>query len=415
MFGVLKFDDRNKGTLQFSENLEPVTAAHRNLQAVMHIACTTCRSRKVRCSGGEPKCQRCASLGLECVYPPSQARTKRQESGGIRQNNLARAESDANQDVHNQEVTSGSATDFQEIIFDEIALDGFDDYRFNTNNLDDLLFLDTNMQLCLEETGSSPGKSHANSSVESRNRLSDLVNSPRQLHELCPSDISLLSPPATNSAVEMQPHSKNDEHVWAPINSGEYYTPISSTSDTNSPDQEQSRPSTAPENCTCLLSAMSFLERLVCKSAIHNRRIDHLLADARSAIDNLSSFIACKRCVSRVEQTMLLAMTARQISSICGELASCYKTMLRGNAKQTPELEAYGGLVDMSVASYRVSRRENLHLLKSLVTFQFGEFQQQINTLKSRNRHRPNQGQAEALVEAENQIRSAQVSIDDLS
>lgn len=112
---------------------------------------------------------------------------------------------------------------------------------------------------------------------------------------------------------------------------------------------------------------------------------------------------------------MLLAMAARQISGICVKLASCYKTMLGGDAKQTHEVEAFDVPVDISVSSYRVSRRENLHLLKSLVTFQLGEFQQQLNTLKSRNRNWPEQEQVEALVEAENQIKSARVAMDDCS
>lgn len=111
---------------------------------------------------------------------------------------------------------------------------------------------------------------------------------------------------------------------------------------------------------------------------------------------------------------MLLAMAARQISGLCAKLAHCYRAMLRGDGKQTrAEPEGYGGSVDISVSSYRVSPRENLHLLKSLVMLQLRDFQQQLNTLKSRNRDRPNQRQAEALVEAENQIRSAQVTIDD--
>ncbi|KAF7590332.1 hypothetical protein BBP40_002982 [Aspergillus hancockii] len=34
-----------------------------------HTACTSCRQRKVRCDGGQPRCNRCAVRGDECVYP----------------------------------------------------------------------------------------------------------------------------------------------------------------------------------------------------------------------------------------------------------------------------------------------------------------------------------------------------------
>lgn len=33
-----------------------------------HTACTSCRQRKVRCDGGQPRCNRCAVRGDECVY-----------------------------------------------------------------------------------------------------------------------------------------------------------------------------------------------------------------------------------------------------------------------------------------------------------------------------------------------------------
>lgn len=110
---------------------------------------------------------------------------------------------------------------------------------------------------------------------------------------------------------------------------------------------------------------------------------------------------------------MLLAMAARRISGICLKLACCYKAMLSGDEKQT--LEAYDASVDISVSSYRVSRRENLHMLKSLVTFQLEDCQRQIDILKSRVRHWPDQEQAEAFVEADNQMRSARIAVDDHS
>ncbi|KAH9904956.1 hypothetical protein F4778DRAFT_52890 [Xylariomycetidae sp. FL2044] len=47
----------------------------------VRLACTNCHSRKARCSGEMPKCARCQSQGIECVYKP----TKR--SGGV--NNTA--------------------------------------------------------------------------------------------------------------------------------------------------------------------------------------------------------------------------------------------------------------------------------------------------------------------------------------
>ncbi|KAI1632591.1 hypothetical protein F4809DRAFT_656144 [Biscogniauxia mediterranea] len=43
----------------------------------VRLACTNCHSRKARCSGEAPKCARCQTQGIECIYKP----TKR--SGGV--------------------------------------------------------------------------------------------------------------------------------------------------------------------------------------------------------------------------------------------------------------------------------------------------------------------------------------------
>lgn len=172
------------------------------------------------------------------------------------------------------------------------------------------------------------------------------------------------------------------------------------------------------DSCSCLLSSISFLERLVSRSASNEKRIDLLLAEVRNSIETLAVFMACEKCAVRVEQNMLLAMVARQISVIFEKTANCYKDMHmcglsdKTPSQQKPELNISAiSSVDISVSTYRVNRRERLHLLKSLVTLQIVEFQHQINTIKSRYRNRSNQGQVEALIEAENHIKLAQAAI----
>lgn len=164
---------------------------------------------------------------------------------------------------------------------------------------------------------------------------------------------------------------------------------------------------TESDSCSCLLSSISFIERLASRSASRENRIDLIFADVRNSIETLAVFMACERYAVRAELNMVLAMAARQISIICGKLANCYKAMhLRGlggdtnnknsSHQQKPEHDASStaGPVDISVSTYRVDRREGLHLLKSLATFQIIEFQQHIDTIKSRYRHQPNKGQA---------------------
>lgn len=75
------------------------------------------------------------------------------------------ADGDASQIVYSQEGTSRS-TEGQEIRFDDVALDSFNDYTFNTNSIDDSLFsawiTDTPIQQSLDTGTSSRSRSHAN-------------------------------------------------------------------------------------------------------------------------------------------------------------------------------------------------------------------------------------------------------------
>lgn len=174
---------------------------------------------------------------------------------------------------------------------------------------------------------------------------------------------------------------------------------------------------TRSDSCRCLVTSISFLERLVSKSASRPNRIDLLLADVRNSIETLAIFMACERCAGKAEQNMLLAMAARQISVLCGKTSKCYKAMHMGahgeanSSRRKAEADASACPVDISVSTYRVNRRERLHLIKSLVSLQIVDLQQHINSIKSRYRNRPNHGQAEALVEAENHIKLAQADI----
>ncbi len=41
-----------------------------------HMACKTCRDRKVRCDGGLPACGKCQRAGEECIYTAGSRKTK---------------------------------------------------------------------------------------------------------------------------------------------------------------------------------------------------------------------------------------------------------------------------------------------------------------------------------------------------
>jgi hypothetical protein len=176
-----------------------------------------------------------------------------------------------------------------------------------------------------------------------------------------------------------------------------------------------------PDSCSCLLSSIIFLEKLACKSAACEGRIDVILADVRNSMKTLAAFIACKKCEARAELNIVLAMAARNIAIICGRLANSYNH-LRGlssdanntepsHQQQSDSDTSTTSPVDISVSTYSVDQREGLHLLESLTTFQIIDFQRYINMIKSRYPHQTNQGQAGTLTEAENYVKAAQATI----
>lgn len=175
------------------------------------------------------------------------------------------------------------------------------------------------------------------------------------------------------------------------------------------------------DSCSCLLGSIIFLEKLACKSASCESRIDVILADVRNSMKTLAVFIACKKCEARAELNIVLAMAARNIAIICGRLANSYKH-LRGlssdNNNDEPSHQHQSDRdtsttsgVDISVSTYSVDQREGLYLLESLTTFQIIDFQRYIDTIKSRYPHQTNQGQPGTLTEAENYVKSAQATI----
>ncbi|KAJ5128609.1 hypothetical protein N7448_002325 [Penicillium atrosanguineum] len=394
MFGTLVSTDIDRETLEYIENPDPVAAVSRNVQDNIRIA----------------------SIGLECVYPENQGRNKRQENSKSHRTAIRR-----NSNVPTQIVCDEAepcARDGHAKYGQELAVDDLHDNKFD-GCIDESLFtpwiMDTPMQHSLDSRSCS-----SSSGIPTPRSRSATVAPPDQLPELSTADMSLVSllrPSTTASAGDSAhwqgPHMAHDDISWATAVDG--HGTVGPTSEPLSR-EPWGKTRTESDSC-CLLSSVSFLSRLSSRTASRENRIDLLLADVRNSIETLAIFISCERCAARVEQNMLLAMAARQIGAICGKMANCCKAMHRcglsdtDSSQQKPEFVASPVPIDISVSTYRVSRRERLHLLESLVTLQIMDFQRHINTIKSRYRNRPNKGQAEALNEAENYVKLAQVSI----
>ncbi|OQE20862.1 hypothetical protein PENFLA_c015G07558 [Penicillium flavigenum] len=368
-------------------------------------------------------------MGLECVYPETQGRNKRQENS---KNHRAGIRRDANlaTRIACDEAEPGERTGQVKYL----GLDDLHNNKLGDGCIDESLFtpwiLDTPMQHSLDGRSSSSSSGIPTPAVDTitlskspllaRSRSATVASSD-QLPGLPAADTSLASllrPSTTASTGDpeswQRSHIADDDFAWEETANG--HRTVGSRWDAMSL-EPLGKPPAGSGSCCCLLDSVSFLERLSSRTASRESRMDLLLADVRNSIETLAIFISCERCAARVEQNMLLAMAARQIGAICGKMANYCKAMHRcgfGNinsSQQKAEPVSSPVPVDISVSTYRVNQREKLHVLESLVTLQIMDFQRQINTIKSRYRDQPNKGQTEALNEAENYVKLAQVSI----
>ncbi|RYC62136.1 hypothetical protein CHU98_g4071 [Xylaria longipes] len=388
MFGTLVSTNFGQGNLEFVENQDPNAAVSFNIRHKIHISCTFCRSRKAT--------QRDANIATQMASD--------------------RAESGTRKSPINSE--------------EELSLDNLHNITFdNENCIDESLFepwiMNATMQYGLEG-GSASRSSSTEALAFSLQSSSATMALPGQQPEL-----STVGTPLTSSGNPSPTDGVDELELWEESR----MTPDSDMSWTMSADGhstagrspealplepwDKARPK--PGSCRCLLSSISFLDRLVSRAASCESRIDRLLGDVREAIEALTKFMACERCVGQVELNIVLAMAARQISVICGKVANGYKALhmmasagdksSSRESQQRPGLEGSASPVEISVSTYRVNQRERLCLLKSLVTLQIAELQQHINTMAWQYRNRPNPGQAGALREAKKQIKLAQMAI----
>ncbi|KAH9993649.1 hypothetical protein F4779DRAFT_637304 [Xylariaceae sp. FL0662B] len=92
MFGTLRFTPQSNG-VDFIERADGKSFSEMGNSVPPHSACISCRSKKLRCGGQKPECDRCKTSSLTCIYAPVEGSTgrrrggqKRNNRGGITQN-----------------------------------------------------------------------------------------------------------------------------------------------------------------------------------------------------------------------------------------------------------------------------------------------------------------------------------------
>ncbi|KAI0204332.1 hypothetical protein F4808DRAFT_415544 [Astrocystis sublimbata] len=433
MFGTLVSSNFGQGSLEFVQNQDPSDAVNFNIRRKVHVSCTFCRARKVGCSGERSGCERCTTMGLECVYPAHWGRIKRQgKPNGC---------SSPNATQHDANAVTQPAGDSSELHSREgLSLGNLHNITFdNEDCLDKSLFESWVMNSTAQDSPEG-GLASRNGSIDTPSLEFTTSEMAFSLQNSSPTvallghqpELSTIGTPSTSSgglssAYDLGEKGLGDDVCTGPDGDTSWGMSANGHSTTGpSPEALSLEPwgKTCPRlgSCRCLLSSISFLERLVSGAASGESRPDRLLADVREAIETLTKFMACERCVARVELNLVLAMATQQISVTCGKIANYYQAMQMatsaddkgsssGPQQRTGVTSSTESAVDIFVSTYRVNHRERLHLLKSLVKLQIADLTQHVNTMMWRHRNQPNPGQAGALRKAKNHIKLAQTAI----
>lgn len=160
-----------------------------------HIACKLCRDRKVRCDGGQPRCQRCTRSGDKCVYNlPSKQQQKNvdlQQTVELLEERLSQAE--AALSLHQ---TCATSTDTPTFTLDPHVTTSAAPFSLDT--LPDMQVLDDAGPVCFDFDLLDANASHVTSSSAPELLPDELMKENVQidlcvaLPPLCPSQADML-------------------------------------------------------------------------------------------------------------------------------------------------------------------------------------------------------------------------------
>ncbi|KIJ54399.1 hypothetical protein M422DRAFT_222008 [Sphaerobolus stellatus SS14] len=85
---------------------QPPTAQGR-MRTRVYVACLQCRSRKIRCDGGKPKCQKCSRRSSECSYDTAPKRRGPDKKPGARQRTSKKAKAAQEEAARKAEIEAG--------------------------------------------------------------------------------------------------------------------------------------------------------------------------------------------------------------------------------------------------------------------------------------------------------------------
>ncbi|KAF8526163.1 hypothetical protein JB92DRAFT_2700846 [Gautieria morchelliformis] len=99
---------------------QPPTAQGK-MRTRVYVACLQCRSRKIRCDGAKPKCQKCSRRSSECDYDPAPKRRGPDKKPGARQRTSKKAKVAKDEESRRQEQDDGAAHGPKEIEADDLG------------------------------------------------------------------------------------------------------------------------------------------------------------------------------------------------------------------------------------------------------------------------------------------------------
>lgn len=354
MFGTLRYNSR-RGDTEFVDCTNEFLPHDADRQATSHLACDTCRMRKLKCSGQKTGCDRCRVTSTSCMYTAAGEGTsgRRQQRGEDRSS------------VHSQRSTSSSQSssasrlrqamsppkvartdEYSDLVLHDSPPQTFEeDFLISDEFLYDMIpGLGSRSLEDFVQTSKSPFQSDLDANSEpifgpAATGVTTTGGSPARMNPSSAamrkpdvpgySHVTSLSPPISTHSEMLppeQPAYRDSRNV--------YPSPTTPTGpvDQNVQKARSANSSHEPRaSCHCLQTVFVLLENLQNESdLIDSSAIDSVLAFHKKALTQCSILLRCVACMTRPEHLLLFVLVCEKLVNFCEKMVNEYLRRPRG-------------------------------------------------------------------------------------
>ncbi|KAI0203008.1 hypothetical protein F4808DRAFT_418781 [Astrocystis sublimbata] len=297
MFCTLKHNSLSDESYTFETTTPPFSRKREGRLA--KIACTNCRTSKLKCSGEPKGCQRCLAKKIDCRYPsPPRGNSHKKSQSQSKLQSQARAQAAVPTPPETPQLQSHPKPE-------PVPMDTTADSEF----MSAITHHDTTFNNTLEDMDLSLGGFE----------VSDFTT-PESIPGLL-SDAEFMDPSDAMRPWQQQ-FTFTPEDMRSSWNSTPEREDALFSSDSKA-STEASSPNTSDSSCSCFSQAVSTYEAIEVAVWGQNelwRNADDMLRYQKKALIECEELLECRRCTAQSAYTMLLLSMCRRILSTLGSL-----------------------------------------------------------------------------------------------